>query len=71
MANDTEKVLLILHCGNLHKEILRNTPQIVDVSSQDPVHISMVTQHAGEAAEKKLLFALTGCACTEVQEGPE
>lgn len=56
--NDTGKALFILHWGNIHREILLNTPQIAHVSSQDPTHISVVTQHTTECCKRSHYFPL-------------
>lgn len=60
MVNDMGKVLFILHSGNSHREILLNTPQVAHVSSQDPTHISLVTQHTRKAAEKEAIISPYG-----------
>lgn len=47
IVNDTERILFILHWEGL---------ETIDVFSQDPICISVVTQHAREAAEKEVII---------------
>lgn len=66
MVSAIEKVLFILNCGNFHQEILLNTPRI-DISNQDPIHISMVTQHYREAVEKVIICPYGMCLCRDAE----